>query len=519
VDEAKAAAELLRKRLGLQPGPQGPPPAGPPTTPAAPTPAEAPTTAPMPPQGQEPAPGVDPTEAARRALERLLPTATPPPVAPMPDATGTPEPVLPGAAAAAPRQAPPLPAADRVPVSGMLWTRYRVRHGGGATDQDLVARLTVDVGRSDRDDFTFHASARGFVDVDGQRANDPFPGLDHSFLDDVNGRLYRAHVDAHRLPGVELARLGRQDLDETPVPLSFDGLRLDSERFGVLRAWLSAYGGIPVHQFESSSRGDSVYGMALGLVPWANARLRLDAMDLRDEYLATDRHDSVLGVRWWQALGEVMLNGLHTWVDGKPRDLQVGARADLDVPLRVAVDYRGLLTTQRSQVTELDLFIDIGADYAPFHEVDTSVGTDFGEFLALDLGADVRRLADASDERTFNREFERYYVDVTLLDLGLRGLSLTMSGSVWESTGESFRTVAGDLEYRPHADLRLTLGTGYDLFRYDPLQDRERLHVRSWYLRVEQRVDAALRVDGGYDYERDDFDEWHLFRLGMTWTF
>jgi hypothetical protein len=517
IDPTKAAADLLRKRLGLEPGPQGPPPAGPPTQPPEPPP-EQPETAPAP-QGQEPKPApADPTDAARRALERMLPKAVTPPVAPMPDASGTPEPIAPGQPAA-PAAGHEPPAAVALPWSGTLSSRYRARHGGGSRDQDLVARLSLDVGRSERNAVTFHLSARGFADLDGQRADDTFSGLDHSFGDDVQGRLYRAHLDAHRLPHVELARLGRQDLDETPTPVSFDGLRVDSERFGRHRAWLSAYGGVPVHHFEGSARGDSVYGMAAGLSPWTNARVRLDWMDLRDEFLALDRHDSLLGVRWWQNVGALQLHGLHTWRDGAPRDLQLGARGDILAPLHVTLDYRELLSTQRAQTTELDPFYDIAFDYVPYRQVDATLGTDLGEHATIDLGADVRRLSDRSDEAAFNREFERYHADLTLLDLGTRGLSLSVSGNLWQSSGETFRTIAGDLEYRPDADLRLTLGTAYDLFRYDAFDGRERVAVRSWYLRIDRRVDTMLRLDGGYEYERDDEDEFHLFRLGVTWTF
>ena len=101
----------------------------------------------------------------------------------------------------------------------------------------------------------------------------------------------------------------------------------------------------------------------------------------------------------------------------------------------------------------------------------------------------------------------------------MRGLSLSIAGSLWNSTGEDFRTLTGELVYRPDRDLRLSLGSGYDLFRYDVFDARERLHVRSWFVRAERRLDASLRVDGGYELQRDDFDEFHVFRLGVTWTF
>jgi hypothetical protein len=366
---------------------------------------------------------------------------------------------------------------------------------------------------------TAHVSARGYADLDGSRADDPFAGLDESLGSNMNGRLYGARVDAHRIPHVELARVGRQDLEDAPVIVTFDGVRADSERFGAMRAWMSAYGGVPVHHFEASSGGDSVYGAAGGFSPWSNTRIRFDWIDLRDEWLATDRHDSLVGVKCWQNVGAVQLTGLYTWLDGHPRDLQLGARGDLDVPLHFNCNYRELLTTQRAQVTELDPFYDIALEYFPYREVDVSLGTDIGSHFVIDVGADVRRLEDQSDERSFNREFERWFTDVTLLDLFTRGLSLTVSGSLWDSSGEDFETVAGDLEYRPDSKLRVTLGTAYDLFQYDALANDERVHVRSWYLRIDRRLSDVVRVDGGYAYERDDFDEFHVFRLEVTWTF
>lgn len=534
IDPTKAAAELLRKRLGLDRGPGGETPKGPPDPIAPPpdagaapptaTPPQEPTTPPQEPaprpqeQGQEPKPPADPTEAAKRALQRLLPGARPPEVAPIPNAAGTPEPMLPRDPDAAPPTRPQRPEEVAVPWSGTLSSRYRARNGADGRDQDLVTRLSLDVGRSERDAVSFHLAARAFVNLDGRDGENPFAGLDHSFGDDVNVRLYQAHVDLHRVPHTELVRVGRQDLDETPTVVAFDGLRVDSRPSGPARAWLSLYGGVPVHQFEASARGDSVYGAAVGCQPWTGARVRLDWMELRDDFLAIDRRDGLLGARWWQTLGDLQLHGLHTWVDGDPRDLQLGARGEFVASLRGSVLYRELLTSQRTQVNELDPFSALLLEYEPYRQLDASLGTDLGDHVAIDVGADVRRLSDRSDERAFNREFERWHVDVALLDLGVRGLSLSVAGSVWQSSGEAFRALSGELEYRPDRDLRVALGSAYDLFRYDAFDDREREHVRTWYARGTWRAATSLRVDGGYEYERNDLDEFHLFRLGMTWT-
>ena len=537
IDPTRAAADLLRRRLGLQSGPQGQPPSGPPAVPPpAPAPAQPvdpavdPAVAPAELQPQEPQPSPppnappvqDPTRAAAEALRRLLPNAKPPAVAPIPNASGTPEPVLPGTdpvaetAASASAKLPPA----TTPVRGTFSTRYRARHGGGATDQDVVSRLEVDVGDRERDAVTAHLRVRSFWNADGTRRDDPFPGLDHSFGDSWNTRLYAGHLDVHRQGELQLARLGRQDLDETPTTLQFDGLRLDSRSWaGPTRLWFSAYAGVPVHQFEQTRHGDLVAGVATGFVPWQGGRVRLDGMRIEDEFLALDRQDDLLGARWWQQLAGVTLNGLHTWRDGKPRDLVLGGRGELPLAVQCDISWRELLTTQRQQVTELDPFWLIGFDYAPYRQLGATLRRDLSTQWSIGVGADLRRLRDGSDERGFNREFERWFADLACNDLFVRGLSLSIAASLWNSTGEDFRTLTGELVYRPDRDLRLSLGSGYDLFRYDVFDARERLHVRSWFVRAERRLDASLRVDGGYELQRDDFDEFHVFRLGVTWTF
>lgn len=480
-DPARAAAELLRRRLGLSPGPGGPPPPGPPQ-----------------PQPEVPGPPQDPTTSADEALRRLLGARDP-------AATGAP---------------PVVPSPDAVPIDGSLGLRYRARHGAGVTDQDVVARLDANLGDAARHAVTAHVRTRAFWNVDGTRADDSFAGLDQSFGDQFDARLYAAHVDVHRGLPLALFRAGRQDLDETPTSVTFDGVRADTPRWGgALQAWVSAYGGVPVHQFEASDHGDSVVGLSAGFAPWQGGRVRVDAMDLRDDYLAVDRRDRLLGARWWQSVGDVLLHGLYTVRDGDPRDLVVGASGLLPGGLDFGITFRELLSTQRQQVTELDPFWDVGFDYAPYRQLETSLQTDVAAGVSLGIAADVRALKDDADERAFNREFEHWRAFAVVDDLFVRGLSLSVSGSLWESTGEDSRAVSGELVWRPDRDLRLLLGSGYDLFRYDAFDDRERLHVRSWYLRVERRLLSALRVDGAYEVERDDLDEFHLFRLGLTWTF
>ncbi|MBK8099018.1 MAG: hypothetical protein IPK26_18075 [Planctomycetes bacterium] len=551
VDQGAAAAEALRKLLGLKPGPApdtavpkgpgDPPPkppddqAGKPTEPAAgtttpapqdPVPGQQPPSEPTP---QDP-PAVPPTprelDAAERALRALLPKAKPPEFAPVPQ---NPQPAVDPTAAPTPPAhepsppAPPQPVftASSYPVHGSLRTRYRGRSGGGDDDHDLVALLGVDFGDAERHPVTGHTLLRGFVDLDGREADDVFAGLDQSRGDDVDGRIYEAWADLQLTKQLEVLRVGRQPLDETPAPVTFDGIRVDSARLGPMRAWLGGYAGVPVHHFESSASGDDVFGFAGGLQPWRDARLRLDWQRLDDRLLAGDERDDLLGLSWWQRLaGDIGLRGQHTWRNGKPRDLVLHADGDLgDLGLDWQVGWRELLTTQRSEVTELDPFTAIALEQRPFRQFDVTLGKDFGDHVSLGGSATVRRLSDASDEGQFNREFERLSGTVTFRELLAAGVDLTIDGATWNSQGENTRVLAGEVAWQCSEPLRLTAGTAYDLYQYDALADRERVHVRSWFLRADWQPASAVRCDLACTHEQDEDERFWQWRLGVTWTF
>lgn len=566
-DEPDRAADVLRRLLGLRKGPggnTGTVPEQPPTPPPViPTPAQEPE---LPPAAVQPGPPLlpqplDPAEAAARALRRLLPGAERPTVAPLPQvppllarpepgsmpqdpskpspaddtgrAAGALERLLPTAtpprdppAMAQPTTGPQTPAPRRVPgvpVHGSLSLRYRGRTAARERDrdQDLVGLLSLTVGDPQRHAVTGHFLGRGYADLDGRQRDNALNGLDQALHEPLNGRVYTAHLDFHRLPHLDLARAGRQILDETPATVEFDGLRVETGRFGPERLWFGAHGGVPVHHFEASRGGDAVFGLSAGAQPWDGGRLRADWLHLRDDFLGFGLRDDLLGLGWWQDLTPALqLRGRHTWLEGDPRDLLVRGRAEVE-PWGLSLDfgYRELLTTQRLQVTELDPFYLIAFAEAPYRQVDATATLAISDHLDVTAGADLRRLRDAADEGPFNREFERLHLGPAVHGLCDDRLSASLTAEYWNSQGEDFRTIGGEVRWRFSPRTTGSFGTDYHLFRFDSLQDRERDHVRDWHLRLEHRADHGLRLDGGYHYERDSTDEYHLFRLGMTWTF
>ncbi|MCC6785437.1 MAG: hypothetical protein IT457_21480 [Planctomycetes bacterium] len=562
VDESDAAAAFLRRKLGLSAGPGGfgppiPPdfvPPGPPQPRVRP-PVQDPKPAPPPPR-------VDETDTARGALERIIPRAEPareaplpvvPPLRPAPElqdparpATGElqdptrpvdptqragellqrvlPEAKPPDSTLAPDRPQPEAPLdwtqADARFARGRASLRYRGREGDGDSDHDLIAYLDLDLGSAERDPISAHVSGRGYADLDGHEDDGNFNGLDET-LGDVVLRLYEAYLDVHAIDELEVLRVGRQPLVETPVELSFDGLRAESARFSAIDGFGGAYVGVPVHHYESSHSGDLVVGLNAGASPWEGARLRADFMHLEDELRTSSPTDDLFGISLRQRLLEhATLFAKQTWRDGDPRDFVLRGRGELvDLGLDLNAGYRELLTAQRALVTELDPFHDVLLEEQPYRLADLELTKDLSETVSVAVGGAVRRLADLGDEGQFNREYERVWLRPMLDDLWVDGLSLAISAEAWRADGDAVRSLAGDLSWRVDDSLRFSLGTAYDLYKYDSFTGIEREHVRSWYLRVVSQPQARLRLDGGYEIESAEGEHFHLFRVGITWSF
>ena len=64
-----------------------------------------------------------------------------------------------------------------------------------------------------------------------------------------------------------------------------------------------------------------------------------------------------------------------------------------------------------------------------------------------------------------------------------------------------------------------SLRTFYSLSKFDLFSNSERDDVRTWFVRLRHKVSRALVLEGDYELEDNDFDEYHRLRLGVTWNF
>jgi hypothetical protein len=422
---------------------------------------------------------------------------------------------------------PPVPSWGEelfgIPVHGSLTSRLRIRWTDTDHDTDLYETLSLSVGDAEQQTVTGYLLARMAVDLDGKTHSKGyyvFDSIQDTYTSPFTGQLYEAYADVHRLGPVELARLGRQTLYETPVVVFLDGARVETEDLTGLKLRFGGYGGIPVHAYESSPQGDLIAGLYGQVQPWKGGRARVDWMHVDDQTFFGDLGNDLLGLSAWQELfGRVQLYGQYTRLEDRSRD--VTARAtwrEPDWDLVVQGWFYELLQTQRDYAIEFDPFYNAALEYHPYVQARALVGKGFGDYMTVDGGAEVRRLRDQADEGDFNHNFQRFFLTPTVQGVGLKGLSVSLTGEVWKSEDEIWSWGA-DVTHKCSEALKASAGTYFSLYKYDYFSATERDDVRTYYLKLRYKLSKALRLDGGYEYEHSRVDTIQTVRVGVVWDF
>lgn len=430
-------------------------------------------------------------------------------------------------APAEPASPAPAAAADPlgIPVHGYLKAEYRGRWTGDASDHDLVGTLSLDLGEAERQRVTAHFLGDVSLDLDGDVGNTGF--YDFDSLRDSRGKdavplVYAAYLDVHRTGPLELIRLGRQSIQETPEPAFFDGLRLETAELGRQRVRLGAYGGVAVRLYEGQSTDELLGGAYAQSRLWQGARLRLDWLHLRDDSGPEELSNDLLGADAWQSLGEsIDLHAHGSAIDGEARDVRVRAsynRSDWD--LLVQAIWFQLLREQEDAVLEADAFYPVLGMQVPYADGRLLVSKGFGDSLNLDLGVDVRRLTGGDMPSDFNREYERWYGTLDLMDQVVQGSSLSLTGEWWRSDGTETASGGLDVTCPVGAASKVSLGTAHYLYKYDPASGDERVDVQTYYLEIEHKPTAAWRLSAEYQLEDDSSSElFHEVRCEAIWSF
>lgn len=409
-----------------------------------------------------------------------------------------------------------------LPVHGSLSTWFRGRWTPDDADADVRAALYLDVGDAEKNDYTAHLSALLYLDLDGQEiGRSPFFDITNTYDDALTGRLYEAYVDANRIDGLAIARVGRQQIYRTPELAWFDGAYVETEELTEHRLSFGAYGGIPVHVFESSPSGDALFGLYAAGRPWKGGRLRLDWMHFKDENLFGDHDTDLFDLGWWQTVGEALaLEGEWGWIDDSSRDVRVMATYyDQGTDLKLQASYYELLNTQKDLALEVDPFYGVLLDLFPYYQTRFLVSKSLRDWIFLEGGFDIRRVTDEGDVGEFNRDFERYYAVTTFQDVAKQGFDVSVTGEVWNSDDSDVQTWGADVTKQIDERWDASVGTYYSLYKYDYFLVDERNNVRTYYVKMGYDPTKSLSFDMRYEFEDDEFEDYQTVRLGMSWRF
>lgn len=414
------------------------------------------------------------------------------------------------------------------PVTGTLTIKYRARWNYEDDDQDFYGYLSTDIGNPKKHTLTAHFFLRGTKDIDGNHAGSRyfvFDSITDTYEESWNGRLYYGYLDLHRVGPIESARLGRQVLNETPIPVYIDGLNAESKPWKeALSLQGGLYGGIPVHPFESSPSGDWIAGAWAQVKPWKGARVRADYTAIRDDYRDEVYRSDLVGLAVWQQVADVLtLSGTCTILDSSSRDYRVsGVFYDPAWDFKADLSWYQLLHRQRMSSIDTDLFTPVGGDYQPYGQGRLLLAKGFGDHVTIEGGAEIREVWDVDREGKFNRSFQRYFLTPGLKEWPIAGFSLSVTGEYWHvrhTQDGSTKSVGGDLTYAVLKNLKASLGSNFALYKYDLYEQIEKEHVQTYYAKVTYSPWKPLKLNLAYEMESLDRDKFHAVKVAVSFTF
>lgn len=451
-----------------------------------------------------------------------------------PAAREEPEPALEGAIAptsaepaknvAVPKDAAGETASASSAVHGSLSTQVRSRSSGKAHDLDAYTLLAADLGDAERDRWTARLVGRMSADLDGQSgaSQQVFPSIQDSHDGAAQFDLYEAFVEGARPFGLPLdARVGRQYEYETPEFAQFDGVRVESNPIGAKKLELGALAGVPVRLNEATSIDDQIGAAWAEAKLWKTGRVRADWMHVHQSEPANDFRSDLYGLALWQTLGKhLSLDGRYTRLESDDRDLRLRSTWDSgDGALTVQASWYRLLQTQRAYADEFDPYFSTLQEFEPYDQWRLLVSKSLGPRVNVDLGGDLRTLANADDESRLNHDYQRGYATLVIADVGTPGLDLSCTADAWNSDAQDIQTWGVDATWKANEQWRLSAGSSYSLFEYDVVNDVERDDVRVWYGRVRRKLGTAWTLELQYEYEDADGDDYQQITARAAWRF
>jgi hypothetical protein len=455
-----------------------------------------------------------------------------------------PPPNAPPAAPEQPTEAPEQPPAEpsdrpselRSAVEGMLGAsvhgtftnKYRLRTSEDGTDQDIQQFLDLRVGDDTKDHVSGALFVRSDVDLDRAHEGDPsfvYHSLDDTFSKSVNTLLYTAYTTIRPQSGpFESYRVGRQYAFAAET-FHVDGASATTRPLvQSIKLKVTAYGGVPVHFYESNPSGDWLGGLRVAAEPWKGGTANVDYTHVQDKFstLSEKEKNDLAALSMWQTVAKhVELYGQFSWLDG-PRDGTLRATANVpESGLLVQASYYRLLETKEQLATEFDPYTNVIQEYVRYQQGDLRATKGFGDHFDVTVGGSVRRLLSDEQETTFNHDTRRLYVTPSVIDLPWKGTTASATAEQYSGDGQRQTTWGLDASHQFGKSLKLSAGSDYSLYTYGAVATEERTDVRTAYARARFPLNESksLMADVRYTWEKDDVETFHVLTLAVIFEF
>jgi hypothetical protein len=212
----------------------------------------------------------------------------------------------------------------------------------------------------------------------------------------------------------------------------------------------------------------------------------------------------------------------YRYLNSEPRDLSVRAvSAFPEADIELNINYFRQFRTQNELSNELSLYYSVLGQSSPYHSIDVKLRKLFGPHYAVDVGYFKRALLEENQESAFDKDYSRVFLLFELIDLPKDGLSFTLIGERWETTGRDYSSAGLDLGYafRNKKSARINAGTYYSLYKYDYyVEQGVREKVRTYYVSGKYPLGKSLSINGSYEYEAG-IENYQTLKLGMRYDF
>jgi hypothetical protein len=245
-------------------------------------------------------------------------------------------------------------------------------------------------------------------------------------------------------------------------------------------------------------------------------------MHVEDEYLSTTSDDDLIGVRFDQRIGRGLFVNAFVNIIEFDTARNIGTHASWSDPeqdLNLTLRYTALASDENRRSIDLDYYTEILATYFAYDQYDASIHKGLGDTLYLEGGAQWRELRSDGNEGLLNHEFRRYHATVGLDAWPFAGSDASATFELWDSGEDRFTTIGGDFSHEFDEDWSASVGTLFELFRYDPIRGSESEDVQVSYLKTTYHLANNQRLRARLEIEDGDVDDFVTFDLSMLIDF